>query len=164
MDIGKSADASRTAADAGPDELDEITRVLVATLRALGAAGRPVQALRLAADGYAALRRERPLAAQRINAVMHSLARMPPEQEPPTPQEPSMPDAVLDVRTEIPRRRHELIFESFESLEPGGAFELVNDHDPKPLFYQFEAEQPGKFTWNYLEEGPEVWRVRIGRN
>lgn len=21
----------------------------------------------------------------------------------------------------------------------------------------------GQFTWEYLEEGPEVWRVRIGR-
>jgi uncharacterized protein (DUF2249 family) len=164
MDVGKSADAAPPEAGAEPDELDEITRILVGTLRALGAAGRPVQALRLAASGYAVLRRERPLAAQRINAVMHSLARMPPEDRPPTPQEPSMADTVLDVRTEIPRRRHELIFESFESLAPGTAFELVNDHDPKPLFYQFEAEQPGKFTWDYLEEGPEVWRVRIGRN
>jgi uncharacterized protein (DUF2249 family) len=40
---------------------------------------------------------------------------------------------------------------------------LVNDHDPKPLRYQFEAEHAGEFTWEYLESGPEVWRVRIGR-
>ena len=40
---------------------------------------------------------------------------------------------------------------------------LVNDHDPKPLRYQFEAEHAGQFTWEYLESGPEVWRVRIGR-
>ena len=45
----------------------------------------------------------------------------------------------------------------------GGAFELVNDDDPKPLYYQLEAEQTGKFTWEYLEEGPEAWRVKIGR-
>jgi uncharacterized protein (DUF2249 family) len=25
------------------------------------------------------------------------------------------------------------------------------------------AENAGEFSWEYLEEGPEVWRVRIGR-
>ncbi|HLS44151.1 MAG TPA: DUF2249 domain-containing protein, partial [Ornithinicoccus sp.] len=48
-------------------------------------------------------------------------------------------------------------------LEPGAAFVLVNDHDPKPLYYQLQAENAGEFTWDYLEDGPEVWRVRIGR-
>ena len=33
--------------------------------------------------------------------------------------------------------------------------------DPKPLFYQFSFERAGTFTWTYLEEGPEVWRVEI---
>ncbi len=72
-------------------------------------------------------------------------------------------DRILDVRAEIPKRRHELIFEEFERLAPGSGYVLVNDHDPKPLRYQFEAENAGEFTWEYLEEGPEVWRVRIGR-
>lgn len=75
----------------------------------------------------------------------------------------SITDQVLDVRTEIPKRRHEMIFEAFTALAPGEAYELVNDHDPKPLRYQFEAEHTGEFTWEYLEQGPEVWRVRIGR-
>lgn len=143
---------------------DELTVLLVRTLRALGAAGRPVQALRLAASGYAALRHDRPASAERLNAVMHSLARLPPEERLPIPEESAVPDTTLDVRTEIPARRHELIFETFHGLTPGTAFELVNDHDPKPLYYQFEAEHPGTFTWDYLEEGPQVWRVRIGRN
>jgi uncharacterized protein (DUF2249 family) len=72
-------------------------------------------------------------------------------------------DRVVDVRTEIPRVRHELIFETFGTLAVGTAFVLVNDHDPKPLYYQLAAENAGQFTWEYLEEGPEVWRVRIGR-
>lgn len=70
---------------------------------------------------------------------------------------------VLDVRTIPPRERHPTIFNLFDGLEPGQAFELVNDHDPKPLFYQFSAERSGRFTWEYLEQGPEVWRVRIGK-
>jgi uncharacterized protein (DUF2249 family) len=70
---------------------------------------------------------------------------------------------ILDVRELIPRERHTLIFRTFENLNPAQAFVLVNDHDPKPLYYQFQAEHQGQFTWDYLEQGPEVWRVRIGR-
>lgn len=70
----------------------------------------------------------------------------------------------LDVRTLHPRDRHPLIFTRFAELEPGQAFELVNDHDPKPVFYQLQAEHPGTVDWSYLEEGPRIWRVRVGRN
>ncbi|HEX6989338.1 MAG TPA: DUF2249 domain-containing protein [Bacillota bacterium] len=70
---------------------------------------------------------------------------------------------MLDVRALPPAERHELIFKTYQALQPGQAFELVNDHDPKPLYYQFAAEHPGEFQWDPLEEGPHVWRVRIGR-
>ena len=69
----------------------------------------------------------------------------------------------LDVRNVPPMNRHVLIFETFEALKPGEAFELVNDHDPKPLYYQFQAERTGEFTWNYQEQGPTAWRVAIGK-
>lgn len=69
----------------------------------------------------------------------------------------------IDVRVIPPPQRHALIFQTFEALGPGEAFELVNDHDPKPLYYQFAAERAGEFTWDYLENGPQVWRVRIGK-
>lgn len=74
-----------------------------------------------------------------------------------------MDDRIIDVREVPPARRHPLIFETFEALALGTGFELVNDHDPRPLYYQLAAEQPGTFTWDYLEQGPTVWRVRIGR-
>lgn len=70
---------------------------------------------------------------------------------------------VIDVRTIQPPQRHPLIFDTFNRLGAGETFDLVNDHDPKPLYYQFATEQSGRFTWNYLEEGPDVWRVRIGK-
>ena len=69
----------------------------------------------------------------------------------------------LDVRQEVPARRHDLILSTYGALAPGESFVLVNDHDPKPLYYQFAAEHVGQFDWDYLEQGPEVWRVRIGR-
>ncbi|OIQ92264.1 hypothetical protein GALL_257800 [mine drainage metagenome] len=70
----------------------------------------------------------------------------------------------VDVREIAPRERHPLIFGAFGQLAPGEALMLINDHDPKPLYYQFQAESNGKFTWDYLENGPDVWRVRIGRS
>jgi uncharacterized protein (DUF2249 family) len=70
---------------------------------------------------------------------------------------------VIDVRTIIPRDRHPLIFQTFDSLQPGASFMLVNDHEPRPLYYQFLHEREKQFTWRYLEEGPEVWRAQIGK-
>ena len=46
---------------------------------------------------------------------------------------------ILDVRSEIPQRRHELIFEHYHALKPGESYILLNDHDPIPLYYQFES-------------------------
>lgn len=73
------------------------------------------------------------------------------------------PNATVDVRTIAPRERHPLIFSTFRSLVKGQAMELVNDHDPRPLYYQFQAEAPGTFGWDYLETGPDTWRVRISK-
>ena len=72
-------------------------------------------------------------------------------------------NATIDVRPIPPRERHPLIFGTFDQLAAGEALLLINDHDPKPLFYQFQAEANGQFTWDYLENGPDVWRVRIGK-
>ena len=58
----------------------------------------------------------------------------------------------VDVRSIVPRERHPLIFGSFDALSAGEALLLVNDHDPKPLFYQFQAESKGEFTWDYLDQ------------
>ncbi len=71
--------------------------------------------------------------------------------------------AELDVRTIVPRERHPTIFTKYRALAPGENFVLVNDHDPKPLYYQFQAEVGPEVDWEYLERGPETWRVRIGR-
>ena len=70
---------------------------------------------------------------------------------------------VVDVRSLVPAQRHATIFKLVAELGPGASFVLVNDHDPKPLYYQFQAELGPVFTWDYLETGPEVWKVRITR-
>lgn len=69
----------------------------------------------------------------------------------------------IDVRSLVPVKRHEKIFQLVNELVPGTSFILINDHDPKPLYYQLEAEYPSQFSWTYIEKGPEAWRVAIGR-
>ncbi len=67
----------------------------------------------------------------------------------------------LDVRPIPVREKHPTIFRTFDTLAVGEAILLINDHDPKPLYYTFAAERAGTFEWNYLEQGPEIWRVKI---
>ncbi len=69
----------------------------------------------------------------------------------------------LDVRDLAPRDRHTHIFATFDALRPGEALRLINDHDPKPLKYQFAAEHAGEATWEPEQAGPETWIVRIGK-
>ncbi|MCB0744584.1 MAG: DUF2249 domain-containing protein [Ignavibacteriae bacterium] len=69
----------------------------------------------------------------------------------------------LDIRPVPPREKHPTIFATFDKLTAGETFQLINDHDPMPLYYQFNAERPNKFNWEYVEKGPEVWRVNISK-
>jgi hemerythrin-like domain-containing protein/uncharacterized protein (DUF2249 family) len=71
--------------------------------------------------------------------------------------------ATVDARVLPIPEKHPTIFRTFEDLPVGQAMLLVNDHDPKPLYYQFAAERTGQFEWRYLENGPEVWQVEIRR-
>ena len=148
--------------------VDALTRILARTCRELGKAGQPSTASQLAAEGWSRLRISYPDNAERLNGAMHYLARL--EQKLQTEQRQALTettmsteDRIVDGRPETPKVRHEIIFDQFAELAPGTAYILVNDHDPKPLWYQFDAEHKGEFTWDALEDGPEVWRVRIGR-
>jgi uncharacterized protein (DUF2249 family) len=78
-----------------------------------------------------------------------------------TTSTPQADGPVVDVRSIAPRDRHPLIFETFDNLAEGQALIVVNDHDPRPLHYQFMHERSGQFGWEYLEQGPTVWRVAI---
>ena len=71
--------------------------------------------------------------------------------------------AILDVTQIEPRLKHPTIFHYFDNLPQGNAFIILNDHDPKPLYYQLLGERGEVFSWEYLEQGPDWWRVKIGR-
>ena len=72
-------------------------------------------------------------------------------------------ETTIDVRELPPKDKHPTIFDTFGDLAPGETFVIINDHDPKPLYHEFQAERPGEMDWEYLQEGPEVWRVRIAK-
>lgn len=70
----------------------------------------------------------------------------------------------LDVTLIEPKLKHSTIFSKFDGLEAGDALIINNDHDPKPLYYQLLAERGQTFTWDYLENGPKIWKVEIQKN
>lgn len=70
---------------------------------------------------------------------------------------------ILNVTLIEPRLKHPTIFERFDNLAAGSNFTILNDHDPKPLYYQLLAERGNSFTWEYLENGPETWKVKISK-
>lgn len=70
---------------------------------------------------------------------------------------------IINVPDYPPREKHPTIMNAFDDLASGEMMQIVNDHDPRPLQYQFMMERKDSFTWEYLEEGPETWRVAIGK-
>lgn len=70
---------------------------------------------------------------------------------------------VLNVTLIEPRLKHPTIFTRFDELEPGESLTIHNDHDPKPLYYQLLGERGNIFEWEYLEQGPQLWRVKIAK-
>jgi len=71
--------------------------------------------------------------------------------------------AVVNVPDYPPREKHPTIFSTFDELKSGQSMQIINDHDPRPLLYQFMMERPEQFNWEYLEEGPETWKVAIDK-
>jgi len=70
---------------------------------------------------------------------------------------------VMDVRPIPCSIKHGLILRTWYGLPVGEYFILLNDHDPVPLRYQFEAEFGNAVTWEYLERGPTDFRVKISK-
>lgn len=70
---------------------------------------------------------------------------------------------ILNVTLLEPRQKHPTIFVRFDELAEGKSLTIHNDHDPKPLYYQLLGERGNIFEWTYLEQGPELWRVKISK-
>lgn len=69
----------------------------------------------------------------------------------------------LDARTIPHAIRHATIFGALDAVRSGADLVLVAPHDPLPLLDQIEQGAPGAFSVEYLERGPEAWRLRFTR-
>lgn len=71
---------------------------------------------------------------------------------------------MLDTR-QIPHAiRHATIFGALGVIAPGISLDLVANHNPLPLLNQLEERRPDDFDVTYIDNGPEVWRLRFTRN
>jgi uncharacterized protein (DUF2249 family) len=72
-------------------------------------------------------------------------------------------EIVLDTR-QIPHAiRHATIFGALGAITPGFSLDLVANHNPLPLLAQLDERHPGDFAVDYVEDGPELWRLRFTR-
>ena len=69
----------------------------------------------------------------------------------------------LDARSVPHAIRHATIFGALDAVRPGKGLVLVAPHDPLPLLRQLEDRRPGAFTVDYLERGPQAWRLLLQR-
>jgi uncharacterized protein (DUF2249 family)/iron-sulfur cluster repair protein YtfE (RIC family) len=78
-------------------------------------------------------------------------------------QDPAGDLPVLDARAVPHAIRHATIFGALDSVAAGSGLVLVSPHDPLPLLAQLKQRSPGLFSVDYLERGPERWRIRFVR-
>ena len=70
----------------------------------------------------------------------------------------------LDVRSVEPKDRYEMIMNTYEALSTGESMYLTVDHDPICMYYTLRATRGDEsFTFEYVEGGPETWRVIVTR-
>lgn len=67
----------------------------------------------------------------------------------------------LDVQTIPHAIRHAAIFGAIESLRPGAGLIISATHDPVPLLQQLESKHGAQYSTEYLDRGPERWRIEI---
>lgn len=69
--------------------------------------------------------------------------------------------AIINVPEFPPHLKHKTIFQTFTELNPTESMLIVNDHDPIPLRFQFDSMHEGRYLWEYIEEGPTTFQVKI---
>nr|WP_256127667.1 DUF2249 domain-containing protein [Arthrobacter sp. SDTb3-6] len=70
----------------------------------------------------------------------------------------------LDTRVIPHAIRHATIFGALEGLSSGKGILLIANHNPLPLLAQLEQRAAGKFAVDYVENGPETWKLSMVRN
>jgi uncharacterized protein (DUF2249 family) len=74
------------------------------------------------------------------------------------------PAVIINAPVLPPPVKHQAILATLDAIPQGYSALLINDHDPKPLLYQLDAEQPGAFSVEYQESGPARFAILLIRN
>lgn len=74
-----------------------------------------------------------------------------------------MSEYELDLRDVAPPKRHPTIMKAFEEISSGSILTLVNDHEPRPLYYQMKEEVEGFDADGYEveQEGPQKFVAQL---
>lgn len=71
-------------------------------------------------------------------------------------------EKLLDVCPVEPKYRFDFIMGAWKALRSKESFLLTVDHDPQCMYYTLVADEGEQaFCFDYLENGPEVWKVRV---
>ncbi|WP_255556125.1 DUF2249 domain-containing protein [Tessaracoccus palaemonis] len=73
----------------------------------------------------------------------------------------SLPE--LDARAIPHAIRHAAILGVVDSVRTGSGFVLIAPHDPQPLLTQIKDRHGSGITVEYLQRGPEAWRLKLSR-
>jgi uncharacterized protein (DUF2249 family)/quercetin dioxygenase-like cupin family protein len=79
------------------------------------------------------------------------------------PDESRAKEREIDLCLRPRPERHPLVFNAFDRLAVGESLIIFNDHDPHPLRMQIEQMREGEMHWQYVERGPDTFRVRLTR-
>ncbi len=79
------------------------------------------------------------------------------------PVGPAAAPGDLDARTLSPSIRRDTLVAAVLGLSPGEQLVIASDHDPARLHGVITEQLDGPPDWTYLQSGPDLWRVRVGR-
>ena len=71
--------------------------------------------------------------------------------------------STLDLAQVAPARHQHALLRAFDDLEPDERMIVVAPYHPRGLLAALQIERWGRFEWSPLSDGPQVWRVEIGR-
>ena len=69
--------------------------------------------------------------------------------------------STIDLRPLPPKARHDVVFSKIQSLEIGSSITVVNDHNPKPLFYQIDALWPEGYSCSIAKVDDRTFTMEI---
>jgi uncharacterized protein (DUF2249 family) len=72
-------------------------------------------------------------------------------------------DARIDVRHVPHDQRHAQVLAAVDALPADGALVLIAPHAPRPLLAEIDARYRGQVDTQWLQDGPDVWQVRLHR-